>query len=105
VGDQNMKLRKLIKDEKGYTNLVPAVLAVVIVFALLFVGGYVNGVIHVELEDASDSSTTPGAQTIARMNNASWNFDSTLDIVQVMIIITILAMAIGAIFMFTRFGG
>jgi len=100
-------MRKLLKNEKAYAQLVPIVLAIVIVFALLFIGGYINGVIHVELEDAVGTGHPgPGsseARTLSRMNNTSGNFDSTLDIVQVVVIITILAAAIGAIFLFTRF--
>jgi len=92
-------------DNNGYANLVPLVLAVVIVFCMLFIGAYVNGTIHSELEDSFGSigSSTSESRALARMNNTSTNFDSTLDIVQVVIIITILAAAIGAIFLFTRF--
>jgi len=86
------------KDEAGYSNLVPMVLAVVITFALLFIGAYINGTIHEELEDATDNTYAEST-----MNNISGNYDSSLDIVQVVIIITLLAGAVGAIFMFTRF--
>ena len=41
--------------------------------------------------------------TLNTMDNTSINWDSSLDIVQVVIIITVLAAAIGAIFLFTRF--
>ena len=41
--------------------------------------------------------------TVNTLNNKAKNWDSTLDIVQVVIIITVLAAAIGAIFLFTRF--
>jgi len=64
------------------------------------IGAYVNGTIHDEL----DSSSGTNNQARSTMNNTSANFDSTLDIVQVVIIITVLAAAIGAIFLFTRFG-
>jgi len=97
----NMK-QKLMEDEKGFANLVPMVLAVVIVFALLFIGGYINGVIHQELNSAL-TVTNDNDNTRATMNNTSENWDSSLNIVQVVIIITILAAAIGAIFLFTRF--
>jgi len=90
---------KLKKDIKAFANLVPMVLAVVITFALLFIGAYVNGTIHTELDDAADNYL-PSRNS---MNNTSENFDSALDIVQVVIIITVLAAAIGAIFLFTRF--
>lgn len=89
----------LKEDKKGFANLVPMVLAVVITFALLFIGGYVNGVIHEELDSAT--SNTDAQST---MNNISQNWDSSIDIVQIVVIITILAGAIGAIFLFTRFG-
>jgi len=38
------------------------------------------------------------------MGNISDNWNTGIDIVQVVVIITILASAIGAIFIFTRFG-
>ena len=91
-------MRKLIKNKRAFANLVPMVLAVVITFALLFIGGYVNGTIHEELDTASDNDNARST-----MNNTSANWDSALDIVQVVIIITVLAAAIGAIFLFTRF--
>jgi flagellar biosynthesis protein FliP len=87
-----------MENKDGFQNLVPMVLAIVITFALLFVGIYINGTIHEELDDSSTASRAKNA-----MNNTSDNFDNTLDIVQVVIIITVLATAIGAIFMFTRF--
>jgi len=95
-------MRKL-KDERAYAALVPLALAVIIVFALLFIGGYINGTIHTELEDAVGATTGSEGKTVGRMNNVSGNMDSVIDIVQVVVIITILAAAIGAIFLFTRF--
>ena len=74
------------------------VLAVVITFALLFIGAYINGVIHQELDD-----TVTNTQARSTMNNTSDNWDTAIDIMQVTIIITILAGAVGAIFLFTRF--
>lgn len=97
----NVKQR-LLENDKGFSNLVPMVLAVVIVFALLFIGGYINGVIHQELDSALDLVNS-NDNTRATMNNTSENWDSSLNIVQVVVIITILAAAIGAIFLFTRY--
>jgi len=100
-------------DKNAFANIVPMVLSVIIIFAILFIGGYINGVIHGELNNALDSTTGGNAfnytrlmenSTRAGLNNTSGNWDSTLNIVQVVIIITILAAAIGAIFLFTRFG-
>jgi len=94
-------------DDLAFAQLVPLVLAVVIVFALIFAGSYIAGTIHTELEDqypATEADRTSQQNTsISTMTNISDNMDSTLDIVQVVVIITILAAAIGAIFLFTRF--
>jgi len=100
--------RKLKKNVKAFTNLVPMVLAVVIVFAILFVGIFVNGEIYQALDDSFPTAPkgTSGAiqnTSMNRMDNVSVNQDSALDIVQVVIIITVLAGAIAAIFLFTRF--
>jgi len=98
-------LKKLLDNKKGYSNLVPMVLAIVICFAILFIIAYVNGTIHDELEDSFGNvkTTDPATDAMATMNNTSGNWDSALDIIQVVIIITILAAAVGAIFIFTRF--
>ena len=90
--------RFLTKNDDAVANLIPLTLAVIIAFALLFVGNYINGTIHEELDNAD-----PGSQARATMNNTSENWDAALSIVQVTIIITILAAAIGAIFLFTKF--
>ena len=97
-------MKKFRKDEKAYTQMVPIVLAVIIAFALIFIGSFVAGTIHDELTGSLGSADTD-TRTVRTMYNISKNMDSTLDIVQVVIIITVLAAAIGAIFLFTRFGG
>ena len=51
----------------------------------------------------SDWRTHAGNKTVLSAGNVSDNWNTNLDIVQVTIIITILAAAIGAIFMFTRY--
>jgi len=102
-----MKSNQFIKNNEGFANLVPMVLAVVITFALLFIGAYVVGEIDQSLTDSMPSAGSRSVlqnTTLSTMQNVSDNWDSSIDIVQVVIIITILAAAIGAIFLFTRFG-
>jgi hypothetical protein len=97
-------MRKL--NDRGFANLIPMVLTIVIVFALLFIGGFINGTIHQELVDtmpAAASRSVEQNDTLNTMGNVSVNWDTGIDIVQVVIIITLLAGAIGAIFLFTRF--
>ncbi|GAG57223.1 unnamed protein product [marine sediment metagenome] len=100
--------KKLKDDLHAFGMLVPMVLAVIIVFAILFVGIFVNAEISNSLQDTyptsdSDKSVIQNS-SVARLSNISTSQDSALDIVQVVIIITVLAAAIGAIFLFTRFG-
>jgi len=89
--------------------LVPMVMAIVIVFALLFVGAFINGQISDTLEDSFGTSvsqienrTSAQNDTILTMGNISGNWDTGIDLMQVTIIITILAGAIAAIFLFAR---
>jgi disulfide bond formation protein DsbB len=109
-------MKKINKDEKGMQNLIAIGLTIILVFVLLFMGVYVNGTIHTELADTyPGNEITPNAsiannwnnnvqnRSFNAMDNASGNFANTLDIVQVVIIISILAVAIGAIFLFTKF--
>ena len=101
-----MKKYKLIEDKKGFTQLVPMVMAVVIVFAIMFVGAFINGQINDSLEDsfpAEASRSVLQNDTLSTMDNISGNWDTGVDLMQVTIIITILAGAIAAIFLFTRF--
>jgi len=99
--------RKLRKDVHAFAQLVPMVLAIVICFAVLFVGIFVNGEINQSLIDTYPSTVTDRDMhentSVNRMGNISTNQDSALDIVQVVIIITVLAAAIAAIFLFTKF--
>jgi hypothetical protein len=100
-----LKSNRFAKDDNGFTMLVPLVLGVIIAFAIIFIGAYVNGVIHQELEDSmpvAGSRSVLQNNTLSTMSNVSSNWDSGLDIVQITIIITILSSAVAAIFLFTR---
>ena len=97
---------KIVKDENGYSNLMPIALGIVIGFAILFIGAFVNGEIRDSLTDsypAANKRSKTQNQSVLAQANISDNFDSSIDIVQIVIIITLLASAIGAIFLFTRF--
>lgn len=94
----------------AFANMVPMVLAIIIAFAILYIGIFVNGEIEQNLADTYNADATLRTGTAGhiqnttdnRLQNISGNQDSAMDIVQVVIIITILAGAIGAIFLFTR---
>jgi len=101
-------MEKLWKNLSGFAQLVPMVMAIVITFALLFIGAYVNGEIEQNLTDSLGGYDASGGAHLVddiynTTGNISENWDTGIDIVQVVIIITILAGAISAIFLFTRF--
>jgi hypothetical protein len=101
-----MKANQFIKNEQGMSNLLPIALAIVVGFALIFIGAFVNGEIRQSLEDSMPSAGSRSKvqnSTLESQKNITTNFDSSIDIVQIVIIITLLAAAIGAIFLFTRY--
>jgi len=101
-----MKANQFLQNDEGVSNLLPIALAIVIGFAILFVGAFVHGEIRQALTDsypAAGSRSVLQNNTLQSQSNISTNSDSAIDIVQIVIIITLLAAAIGAIFMFTRF--
>jgi hypothetical protein len=101
--------RYILKDNKGFQNLVPMALVIIILFAILFVGIFIMGEVDDSLVDSLPENSAGNWRdnqentTLFNLRNVSEDFDSTLDILQIVVIISILAIAIGAIFLFTRF--
>lgn len=95
-----LSLRTLKNNEDAF-DLVPMVLAVVVTFALIIVGVIVIGFVQKSTSDQLGHDRLTN-KYINSMNNTSKNFDSVLSVVNIAIIITVLAFAIGAIFLFTR---
>ena len=99
--------KSLTDSEEGYTYIIPLILSVVIVFALLYVGSFIGGTLRNELVDSygvvAGSPFVMENISINMMSNISSDFEGSMDIIQVAVIITILATAIGAIFMLARF--
>ena len=98
----------LKKTDEGISNLIPMVTAIIIAFAIISIGIYIMGTMGVQLQK---NIGTPGKTatdvmnfTFNRMNNTSRNWDSVMSVVNIAIIITVLAMAIGAIFLFAKGG-
>ena len=99
-----MKANRLARNDHAVGNLVPLVLTIIIGFALLFVGNFVTGILHVELDEAiTDDTSSNDHQARYMINNTTDNWASSIDIIYVAIIIVVLVTAISAIFLFTRF--
>ena len=96
-----MKL-KLRKDERAivFELLIAGAMAVIMLFALMNVGTYINGTISSSLINsypAAASRTTTQNATINTLNNLTGDFDSSVDIVSVAAIITVITIPLAAV--------
>jgi hypothetical protein len=89
-----MKYRKLKADQRAivFELLIAGAMAVVIFFALLNIGTFINGTISSELSDISSSTAIDNTLT-----NISGGFDSTLNIMVVAAIITVITIPLAAV--------
>jgi len=82
-------------------QMLPTVaFAVIMLFAIAYVGTYINGTISSELVDsygAAASRTALQNQTVNTLGNLTDSYDSTLDIVVVAAIITVLTIPLMAV--------
>ena len=82
-------------------EMLPTVaFAVIMLFAIAYIGTYLNGTIASELVDsypAAASRTTLQNATVETLGNLSTQYDSTLNIVVIAAIITVLTIPLMAI--------
>lgn len=94
-------MKKLLRNKKGFSFIVPMTLAIIVGFAIMAIGGYVVGEIDTTLEDsfpaAATDRTTNQNNTILLLGNITEGFSDVVDIEIVVIIITALSMAIFAV--------
>ena len=96
----NNKFR-LVEDDKGMIQMLPTVaFAVVMLFAITYIGTYINGTIASELVDsygAAASRTNLENKSVNTLENLTSKYDSTLDIVVIAAIVTVLTLPLMAI--------
>jgi len=92
-------MRKIFGNNKAivFELLLAAAIAVVMFFALMNIGTYINGTIGSELQDASDSTDVDN--TLA---NVSEGFDSSIDIMLIAVIITVITIPLAAVIAIKR---
>jgi hypothetical protein len=100
-------MRKLYKNEKAivFELLVAAAMAVIIFFALMNIGTFINGTISESLEDtypAAASRSTLQNNSLAQLGNISSGFDDNLDIMIVAAIITVITIPLAAVISIKR---
>jgi hypothetical protein len=89
-----MKLRKLKMDQKAivFELLVAGAMAVVIFFALMNIGAFINGTISTSL-----IATGPGAATVVILTNITRGFSQTINILVVAAIIVVITIPLAAV--------
>jgi hypothetical protein len=92
---------RIIEDKKGMIQMLPTVaFAVVMLFAIMYIGTYINGTIASELVDSyGDPADYTNLQTksVNTLENLTSSYDSTMDIVVIAAIVTVLTLPLLAI--------
>lgn len=97
----NKKAIGLIDDDAGMIQMLPTVaFAVIMLFAIVYIGTYMNGTIASQLVDSYGTVTSRTRLENASVNtliNLTAKYDSTLEIVVVAAIITVLTIPLMAV--------
>ena len=93
---------KLRKDQKAlmFNMLVAAGLAVIMLFAILNIGTYINGTIASSLVESYGEATSRTAlqnETVNTLENITAGYDNTVEIVVVAAIITAITIPLAAV--------
>jgi uncharacterized membrane protein len=97
-----MKLLKLLKDQKAivFELLIAGAMAVVMFFALMNIGAYINSVIGTSLTGtfpAAASRTQFQNLTVATLTNVTRGFSQTINILVVAAIIVVITIPLAAV--------
>jgi hypothetical protein len=92
-------MRKLKQDERAivFELLIGAAMAIVMFFALMNIGTYINGTIGDSLSEASDSTVIDNT-----LENISEGYGNTLDIMVIAALITVITVPLAAVIAIKR---
>lgn len=97
----NRKFKEFKKNKAGLIQMLPTVaFAVVMLYAILYIGTYMTGTIGSQLiASYGDAATRTGFEnnTVSTLGNLSSDYDSNTEIVSVAAIITILTVPLMAV--------
>ena len=101
----NKSCREIKADESGMIQMLPTVaFAVIMLFAILYIGTYINGTISSTLVASYGASPTSlETRSINTMTNLTGNYDDIIEIVTVAAIITVLTIPLMAVVALKRF--
>lgn len=95
-------MKKLFSNKQAlvFELLITAAMAVVIFFALMNIGTYINGTVSESLTDsypAAASRTDLENMTVDQLENISDGFDDNIDIMIIAAIITVITIPLAAV--------
>ena len=95
----NCRSRDLIEDDRGLIQMLPAIgIAVVMLYAIMYIGTYINGTIGSQLTDTLGTSPTGfKLKTSNTLNNLSSDYDDNTEIVSIAAIISVLTIPLMAV--------
>lgn len=97
----NKRTRELIEDDRGMIQMLPAVgIAVVMLYAIMYIGTYINGTVGAQLIDSYPSASGRSDfqnRTISTLTNLSGDYDSNVEIVSIAAIISVLTIPLMAV--------
>ena len=103
----NRKPRELVEDESGMIQMLPTVaFSVIMLFAILYIGTYINGTISSTLVasyGAAGSRTALENMSVSTMTNLTTDYDDIIEIVTVAAIIVVLTIPLMAVVALRRF--
>ena len=100
--NSNTKLEQFKADDRGlmFNMLINAALAIVIIFALMNIGTYINGQIADSLIGSYPTGTARSNlqnMTVSSLQNITADYDDVLDIETVTVIIMVIMLPLAAI--------
>ena len=97
----NNRSRELVEDDRGMIQMLPTVgMAVIMLYAIMYIGTYINGTVGSQLIDsypAAASRTDFQNKTVSTLQNLSGDYDDNTEIVSIAAIISVLTMPLMAV--------
>lgn len=97
----NRTARNIKDDKSGMIQMLPVVaFAVIMLFAILYIGTYINGTISSQLVDSYGTATARSSlenQTVETLGNLTDDYDNITEIVAIAAIIVVLTVPLMAV--------
>ena len=103
----NRTSRNIVEEKTGIIQMLPVVgIAVIMLYAIMFIGTYINGTIADELVNSYPTNNASGGgdwrsslqnQTVNTLQNLTADYDDNTEIISVAAIITVLTIPLMAV--------